>query len=426
MYILNENTEITQELIEKLIQRKLKDNARLDKLQKYYENKGKIMWKTTAEDKPNNIIGNPYGKYVVDTLSSLFSKITYNSNNEAINIKEIMDYNDAEYTDNILYRNLGLFGRCVECHWIDDEGECRFNSVDPRNVILCIRNDLRKDTLMCAIHIIQNYNYLNDKITYTIEVYDDKNVKTYDGGSNAQSLLFIGEHPHYYNMVPWSFAHQDFGDFEKIVSLIDAYDQLLSSQLDDFDMFVDSYLLLTGLHATSEEIQEMKHNRVILLDDSDSKAEWLIKSENDTVSQNLLKNLQQNIHKFSFVPDFTDQKFGTAESGISLRYKIFGTEAVLNNKEKAMALLLRRRIELICQILRLKGIDVDFNAIGFEQHRNLPENLSEVIENAVKLSNIVSTETLLSTIPIVKDVDEEMVKLDNEMIKRKDETPFII
>jgi SPP1 family phage portal protein len=70
------------------------------------------------------------------------------------------------------------------------------------------------------------------------------------------------------------------GDFERVIDLIDAYDSMQSDSLNGFDYFVDAYLALYGFTADESDIQKMKENRVLLMDEGTS-AEWLIKNEND-------------------------------------------------------------------------------------------------------------------------------------------------
>ena len=76
--------------------------------------------------------------------------------------------------------------------------------------------------------------------------------------------------------------------------------------------------------ADAEDIQQMKENRVIILDE-DGEADWLIKSENDTVSENLKNRYKNDIHKFAKVPDLSDEAFSSNASGVAIKYKLFGT-----------------------------------------------------------------------------------------------------
>jgi len=76
------------------------------------------------------------------------------------------------------------------------------------------------------------------------------------------------------------------GDFETVISLIDAYDKMESDSINEMEYFSDAYLALYGLEGTeADDIGRMKENRVLVLPE-DAKAEWLIKQINDTYLEN--------------------------------------------------------------------------------------------------------------------------------------------
>ena len=50
------------------------------------------------------------------------------------------------------------------------------------------------------------------------------------------------------------------------MSLQDAYNTLQSSEIDDYESFVDAFLLLKGVTAEEEDIQDMRTNRILLMD----------------------------------------------------------------------------------------------------------------------------------------------------------------
>lgn len=49
------------------------------------------------------------------------------------------------------------------------------------------------------------------------------------------------------------------------MGLQDAYNTLLSSEVDDFEAFCDAYLVLKNVTATADDVAEMKEKRVIVL-----------------------------------------------------------------------------------------------------------------------------------------------------------------
>ena len=74
----------------------------------------------------------------------------------------------------------------------------------------------------------------------------------------------------------------------------------------------------------------------------------------------------------------------------------------------------QKRIELICNILNLKATGAICRDIDIQFTRNLPTNNTELISLVQNLQGIVSSETLLSLLPFVKDTTTELEKLNQE------------
>ena len=193
------------------------------------------------------------------------------------------------------------------------------------------------------------------------------------------------------------------------MSLQDAYNNLLSAEIDDFDAFADAYLILKGVVADSDDLATMKQNRVLLMDAEDS-AEYLTKNISDTQIQNMLQNINDQIHKMSNSPDFNDEKL-MAQSGIAMKYKLIGFENVSSAIVANMTKALQKRIELICEVLtRTDGLSM-WRDIEITFTRNLPENTLETAQMVNQLRGLVSDETLLSQIPFITNPAEEVEKV---------------
>lgn len=229
-------------------------------------------------------------------------------------------------------------------------------------------------------------------------------------------MSLVKEEPHYFGLVPvveYKNNEQEVGDFETVIPLIDAYDKLESDSLNDFEYFTDAYLVLSGVSADSDDIKQMKENRVLLLDE-DSSASWLIKNGNDTNIQNIKDRVQTDIHKFAKVPDLSDESFSGNTSGIAIKYKLYGTETIISTKERKFQKGLQRRIELLFNILALKGMNYDWRSIDINFTRNLPSNINEVADIVQKLAGTVSRETLLAQIPCVTNITAEIERIKEE------------
>ena len=182
--------------------------------------------------------------------------------------------------------------------------------------------------------------------------------------------------------------------------------------MDDFDAFADAYLLLKGVTADEEDLVKMKENRCLMIDET-SDASYLTKNISDTQIENMLININDKIHKIAQSPDFTDEKF-LAQSGIAMRYKLVGFENRASAIESNMRKALQRRIELICSILSLTTGEDKWRDVEIVFTRNLPTDITEIVNTVNQLRGIVSKETLLTQIPFVKDVDEELKRVNKE------------
>ena len=130
----------------------------------------------------------------------------------------------------------------------------------------------------------------------------------------------------------------------------------------------------------------------------------------------LRNNLKDDIHRFSLVPDLTDESFGNNLSGVAIKYKLLGFEQSVKNKERQITKGLKSRLGLYINFLSLKGAmaTVPIHRIDVVFTRNLPANELEISQMVNNLTKVVSNETLLGEIPFVSDAKEEA-----EIVKRE-------
>ena len=106
---------------------------------------------------------------------------------------------------------------------------------------------------------------------------------------------------------------------KNVISLIDGYNEATSTAIDDMKDFTDAYLVLVNMGGTTdEEIERMNKNKVMLVNEQGD-AKWLVKQVNDSYSQNNKNRLNQDIHKFSMIPDMQDKEFSGNSSGVCSR-----------------------------------------------------------------------------------------------------------
>lgn len=421
MFRLESSEQLTPEVIRELIVKfRGEELPRLKKLKDYYMNKTAILKRIQKDcSKPNNKVVHPYAQYITDTLTGYFvgEPITYSSNEDINSLKMIFEYNDEQDENMSLAKDCSIYGRAWEHLYIDKDGQVRFCVMDPRQIIPVYANTLDNE-LIAVVRFYPHRDIVFGVDKFIVEVYDEKQVRKYETGDAVADLHFIEAQPHAFNSVPFvEYKNNDdcYGDFEGVISLIDAYDALVSDDLNDFEYFVDAYLALYGYNAEEDDIQAMKDQRVLLLD-NDGKAEWLVKSGDSSGVETTKQRIERDIHKFSKTPDSNDTNFGANVSGVAMRYKLLGTENLGSIKERKFKKGLQHRIELIAYILGvLSRPTFDWLGVEINFTRNLPVNEDDVSTMIKNLNGIVSKKTLVGQLPFVDDPEQEMKQLDAEL-----------
>ena len=411
MFYINRDTELTVPLLQKFISKfTLNVQPQLQRFKNYYDGKHDILRKTYADESKacNHIVTN-YCKIIADTYSGYIcgKPVTYTSNDNITDVQEAINYNDDNSANIRWLTNALIFGVGYELQWLDKFSQVRYGQVNPLNAFAIYDDTLDSELL----YFVRWYkaDSLDDTDTYYYEVYTDTLKNKYISQGLQGNLQLVESVPHYFKAVPVSvFYLNDSEDniYSSIISLNNAYNELQSAEIDDFQAWVDAYLLLQGVDAEAEDLAKMKENRALLLPEG-ANAAWLTKNASDTQIVNMLSNIKENIFKVTACPDMADENF-LAQSGTALAYKLVGFENVASGIVANFTKAIQRRIELICNILNLKASEAVWRDININFVRNIPVNLTETIQLVNALKGTVSDATLLSQIPFIDDVQAEL------------------
>lgn len=400
------------------------ESPRLEKYFNYYEGNQAILRKMVNDPtKPCNRIVTNYCYTIVGNYQGYLTgqDITYTSPNDISAIVDILSYNDVRTEDSDLLKQALIYGRSFEINYVDEDGKQRFKVLDTRQCIPVYDNTLNQN-LLCVIRFypIDQFDVSNG---YNVDIYYTDRIEHYTMNTGFTTLRFIGEEQHFYHQVPvtvFSLNPEEKSIFDKIMGLQDAYNTLLSSEVDDFEAFCDAYLVLKNVTATADDVAEMKEKRVIVLPYAaqgvDPDASFLNKNISDTQIENMLTNIDEQIHKISNSPDFTDEAFGTS-SGVAMKYKLLGFENTAGAIAANMTKALQKRLELICEILNLTSGEQMWRDVEITFTRNLPVDLVETANLVNTLKGTVSDRTLLSLLPFVSDIDKELEMVEESKLR---------
>ena len=431
MITVNNVEELTPEVIARIVEaHKTSVLPRMEKLQRYYDNDNDINLRTTQDpSKPNNRIANGYASYITDTMVGYFmgEPVTYNCEDKDLLslLTDVFEYNDEADENAELAKDASIYGVAFEELYLDQEGFIRFKRLDPKTVIPIFDKTIEQKLLAC-VRYYTDFDFVENKPIDYVELITDQFIQSFLTGVTHSILTPMEPEPHYFGMVPVAIFENNedqTGDFEKVISLIDAYDKMESDTLNDQEYFTDAYLALYGYTADGEDIAKMKENRVLLLDEG-TQAEWLIKSGNDTISENIKNRLDKDIHKFSKCPNLADQEFASNASGVAIKFKTLGTENLASIKERKFKKGLQQRLELLSAVKAVLNAGFDWRDIDIIFTRNLPNNMVDVANMVNQLKDVVSDETLLAQIPFIEDVQAELEKINEQKDENIKRSPF--
>lgn len=417
MFYIDKDRELTTELLLKIINNfKCNVRPKLQRWKDYFDGKHDILNKSYADpSKACNRIVTNYCKIITNTYGGYIcgKPVSYTSNEDIEDIQEGINYNDDNAENIAWLKNALNFGIAYELQWLDEYAKVRYGQVSPLNAFAIYDNTLNSE-LLYFVRWYDADNFDDSNLIY-LEVYSKAAVMKYKAQGLGGALELVETTANYFNDVPVSvfkLNEEEENIFNCVMALNDAYNALQSAEVDDYEAWVDSYLQLIGVDADDDDIAKMKANRVLILPEG-AQAAWLTKNANDTQIVNMLKNLKENIYKVSACPDMTDEGF-LAQSGTALAYKLVGFENVASGIVTQFEKAIQRRIELMCNILNLKATDAVWRDVNINFVRNLPINLTEIIQLVNALKGTVSDKTLLAQIPFIDDIEGELEAVNEQ------------
>ncbi|WP_311431805.1 phage portal protein [Facklamia hominis] len=349
--------------------------------------------------------------------------------NEDEALEELNQINDANDVDSLNFElgfDTSRFGRAYELHYRDEEGRDHITLIDPQEIFVIRSADVSKK-IIGAVHV----PIYNDSVYMT--VYTDDSIIKYKPYRQGQ-FVFAEEsrQRHFYGLTPvveWQNNRFRQGDFETVISLIDAYDSAQSDTANYMSDLNDALLVINGdLQSNSltvDDVQKMKEANMLVLEsgmDINGKqttlsAEYIYKQYDVTGTEAYKTRLMNDIYKLSNVPNLDDDRFYSGQSGVALQYKMIGLEQVRSIKEAFYTKALKRRYQLIENIhseLSMNGIRS--SDLTFTFHTNIPQDVWAEVEKYISAGGEVSQTTLMELASFIENIDNEKVRLENDSL----------
>lgn len=429
---------ISKQDIRKLIQKHITLAAKLEKNMKYYEGIQAILDRPKEEGAPNNKLVCNHAKDISDTASSYFigEPISYKSDADISILTDAFETAGADEADGDNGLDLSIYGLAYEYIYAkEDETDLTIKNLPPTNTFMVYDDTIEQKELFAVYYYIKkdDTDKIADRYVATVLTENYKYVLNILNSDVPQALTEEPE-PHYMGEIP-IIEYQNnklaIGDFELQIPLIDAYNAIMSDRVNDKEQFIDSILAIYGTLLSDEDyevdeentgdgkgsekaMRELRRKKLLELPGEGAKAEYLTHTFDEAGVEVLRKAIEQDIHKFSHIPCLTDDAFGGNVSGVAMEFKLLGMENITKIKTRYYKKGIRKRIRMFSVWMSIKGKNVDINGIKPVFTRCMPKNLLEISQWVGNLWGKVSRKTLLSQIPFVDNVDEELAAVEKE------------
>lgn len=308
-----------------------------------------------------------------------------------------------------------IYGYAGRLFYIDTDGKERVMAVQGFETIILSRTDISEPEY--AIRYFYNTDISGHRI-WTVEFYDNQYVTTYKG-----SLTKLAETSHILHCFDYcplqGIANnaEKMGDAEKVLTLIDSYNKVLSDNSNECEEFAHSYMIFDNLVISDEDIEKGQRAgsfKFMHPGTQDGKVYFLTKDVNDTFSENHLKRLEDNIRELSSTPNLNDDSFGSA-SGISLKFKLHGLETKCGMFQSQMMNAAQYMWKVLCSAWQKRRNNVDPLQITIEFQRNFPlDELSEAQTVQALISAGIPKQIAFSRLSCVDDINYVMDLIEQE------------
>ena len=392
------------------------------KLEAYYKNQNSINRTVKADGKANHKVAHPFCHQIVSTMVGYFASepVQFDIDNEQVKqqLDDFMKYNDFDRVFTKVVTDSCVYGVGSMMTFIDAKGLVRFASVDPKELIVIVNNDVLEEIHTVIRHWQCESN--DGEIVRYVEVYDSEKVRKFY--MNEEEIFNEIVEEHFFGDVPFSlfYANADqMAIFERIIPLVDAYDLLESETLNLVSDLADAILLIAGCELDDDMIKQVNQMRLLNVSDVNENTvdvRYITKDAPD--HETTKQRLHDDIFSLSMIPDVNSKDFGQALSGTALKLRLASMEFLAGVMEGFAKLGLRRLIELWANVGQLLGgvsTDEIIKNLSIRMTRNTVSNEAEQIQNALQLSSLISKESVLALLQaFIPDVEVELERLDKE------------
>lgn len=389
-----------------------------DQLDSYYNGDHGILNRKKKEGLKNNKVVINHAKYITDVNVGylLGNPVEYQATDKqdlSLVLEQFKKQTIAD-EDHEMAKSTSKLGVAYELTYALENNDVHSKFVDPRNAII-VYDDTMEHNILFGITYKGKKSEKDEYVD--VKVYTDAQIQSWD--NDLGKIHQVDAHS--FGMVPLiEFRNnpEQTGDYQNVLSLIDAYNTIQSDRVNDREQLVEAIMVIYGMKMTKEQREELRDSRMLAIPASQAdgaKVEFLVKAVNETEIDVLRAKIEADIHKISMTPNLSDENFVGNASGVAIRYKLIGFEQSIANKERYFEKALKQRFKLYNNyLMKLSGMkEIQTYEIDVVFKRNLPSNDLETSQIINNLRGIVDDETLVGQLSFVDDA-KAAIKLAQE------------
>lgn len=381
-----------------------------DKMKKYYNGEHDIIANYYNIDGRSNsvVVDNFVQKFIDEEVNySLGNAITITSrsgDNDIINAINNNIFHWSVDQNQQLMKLMEIYGTAYELHYIDNKGRFCERLLNPTNAMCyCNIDGIPK-------RFIHFYSLKYDDSKYYDIYYPDGRIELYKNNKLVQTTK------HCFNGVPVSVCKMNNISetiYFKIKTLQDAYNQILSNQINTINDYRNAYLIITGADVDEETAKSLKSKGLLNLKSKDSSVSWLMKDMNDSYIQNTITDLKNAMYSTCNHIDGNFQMQSNTSS-LAIRSRLLFLEQRCKSMFDYVSNGIYDRLERLFEYLNIKGYNFNISDININYNPNIPTDITSTVQAISQLGNKLSHETALSLLPFIESPAVEMEKIRNE------------
>lgn len=398
---------VLQEVLSNAEQKFTSNVSDIDYLFNYFAGEQPILERTkTVREEINNKIVVNYANAIVKFKTGylLWKPIQYIARKEGVEANDLVVLNDymvmqekaskdKEIADwqsicGTAYR-MGLQNEVYEEDMDDVPFEVR--NIHPKNAFVVYSADTG-DALLGVV-VLRDVN-AGDQIT-KYQIYSKTKYWVY----NTQTQLFEEQTTHTYGQIPlieYPLNEQRIGDFEIVLSLLDAINLTQSNRLDGVEQFIQSLLVFKNIEIDADMLKQLKDLGAINIKQNgeiEANVEYLSQELNQEQTETLISSLWKQVETICGMPSKNNSGGAGSNTGTAVIVANGWSEAETraNDVELVFTASERKFLKLVLYItrtmtqnklnLRLGDIDIKFTRRNYENVYQKAQVLDLLLKN---------------------------------------------